>query len=82
MVFGSSSCNSASRLAPSCTPMSLMPVALPPGRLRLVTRPIFTGSAPMTNTMGIVDVAALAAQNLTQTLRVMGASSRSEGEHN
>src|SRR3954469_15651009 len=34
---GSSSCNSASRFAPSSTPMSLIPVALPPGRLRLAT---------------------------------------------
>src|SRR5262249_9795570 len=39
----------------------LIPVALPPGRLRLATRPIFTGSAPMMKTMGIVSVAALAA---------------------
>jgi hypothetical protein len=39
----------------------LIPVALPPGRLRLATRPIFTGSAPVTKTRGIVAVAALAA---------------------
>src|SRR5262245_48090694 len=39
-----------------------MPVILPPGRLRLVTRPIATGSVPETNTMGIVAVAALAAR--------------------
>src|SRR5262249_39337110 len=48
-------------LVPIPTPKSLIPVALPPGRLRLATRPIFTGSAPMTKTMGIVSVAALAA---------------------
>jgi hypothetical protein len=58
---GSSSCKSPSRFAASSTPMSLIPVRLPPGRLRLATRPIFTGSAPMTKTMGIVAVAALAA---------------------
>ena len=40
----------------------LIPVALPPGRLRLVTRPIFTGSPPMLKTIGIVAVAALAAR--------------------
>ena len=30
------------------------PVTLPPGRLRLATRPSCTGSAPIANTMGIV----------------------------
>src|SRR5262249_1897457 len=37
------------------------PVTLPPGRLRLATRPILTGSPPLTKTIGIVAVAALAA---------------------
>jgi FlaG/FlaF family flagellin (archaellin) len=36
-------------------------VALPPGRLRLATRPIATGSPPMAKTIGMVAVAALAA---------------------
>ena len=36
-------------------------MALPPGRLKLATRPSFTGSPPVTKTMGIVVVAALAA---------------------
>src|SRR5262245_45032239 len=30
-----------------------MPVALPPGRARLDTRPSFTGSSPTPNTIGI-----------------------------
>jgi hypothetical protein len=38
-----------------------MPVILPPGRLRLATRPAWTGSAPITNTIGMVVVAAFAA---------------------
>src|SRR5262245_34243040 len=38
-----------------------MPVALPPGRLRLVTSPSFTGSSATANTMGTVFVADLAA---------------------
>ena len=38
-----------------------MPVTLPPGRLRLATRPCLTGSAPLAKTIGIVVVAALAA---------------------
>src|SRR5262249_43933857 len=37
------------------------PVMLPPGRLMLATRPTRTGSAPMTNTIGVVAVAALPA---------------------
>src|ERR1700738_5605593 len=39
----------------------LTPVALPPGRARLATRPSFTGSSPTPKTSGIVVVAALAA---------------------
>ena len=38
-----------------------MPVALPPGRARLATRPSWTGSSPTPKTIGIVAVAALAA---------------------
>ena len=36
-------------------------MTLPPGRLRLATRPSLTGSSPVVKTMGIVVVAALAA---------------------
>jgi hypothetical protein len=39
----------------------LIPVALPPGRLRLATRPNATGSPPVAKTIGMVAVAALAA---------------------
>src|SRR6478736_2620648 len=39
----------------------VVPVTLPPGRLRLVTSPSVTGSAPTAKTIGIVVVAALAA---------------------
>ena len=38
----------------------LTPVTLPPGRLRLCTIPILTGSPPVANTIGIVPVAAFA----------------------
>src|SRR5947199_2014080 len=41
--------------------IEVIPVALPPGRLRLVTRPSSTGSAPTAKTIGVVEVAALAA---------------------
>src|SRR5262249_10825615 len=55
----------------------LSPVRLPPGRLRLPTRPAATGSTPLMNTIGIVDVAAFAANAagryaaaMTSTLRL------------
>jgi hypothetical protein len=55
-----------SRKSPSCfaarsTDMKLTPVTLPPGRLRLATRPSLTGSPPVTKTIGTVVGAALAA---------------------
>ena len=40
----------------------LTPVRLPPGRLRLATRPWPTGSAPMVKTIGMVLVAPFAAR--------------------
>jgi hypothetical protein len=48
-------------LALSSKPTLTMPVTLPPGRLRLGTRPACTGSAPVANTTGIVVDADLAA---------------------
>jgi hypothetical protein len=39
----------------------LTPVTLPPGRLRLTTRPDLTTSLPLVNTIGIVVVAAFVA---------------------
>jgi hypothetical protein len=38
-----------------------IPVALPPGRARLATKPSLTGSSLTPNTIGIVEVAAFAA---------------------
>ena len=57
---------SNSRKSPSCfaqvtCEMKLTPVTLPPGRLRLATRPSLTGSPPVAKTIGTVVVAALAA---------------------
>jgi hypothetical protein len=37
------------------------PVALPPGRLRLLTKPAATGSVPTSNTIGMLALAAFAA---------------------
>ena len=61
--LGTSSRKSPSRLASSAKVSQLIPVTLPPGRLRLATRPSFTGSAPLEKTIGIVVVAALAASD-------------------
>src|SRR5262245_45696933 len=58
---GSSSCSKPSRFASNAVVKKLTPVALPPGRLTLATRPRVTGSTPAKNTIGIVEVAAFAA---------------------
>src|SRR6516225_2509730 len=60
---GASSRNIPSRFATSSTVWKLTPGALPPGRLRLATRPIATGSVPIAKTIGMVVVAALAASD-------------------
>ena len=66
MIFavGTSSCSTSSRFGATSTPNWVTPVTLPPGRLRLATSPIWTGSLPVSNTIGIVVVAAFAAIGL------------------
>src|SRR5262249_34261457 len=53
-AFGTRSCSSCNRLVTAAGPNMVTPVALPPGRLRLSTRPSLTGSPNMPNTIGIV----------------------------
>ncbi len=60
-AVGTISRSSSIRFASSATANRLTPVTLPPGRLRLATRPSLTGSSPITKTIGIVAVADLAA---------------------
>src|SRR5215218_10582717 len=60
-----SSRRSSRRFAASSAIASDTPVILPPGRLRLATRPVPTGSPPATNTIGMVDVAPFAANAVT-----------------
>src|SRR5215470_12550934 len=60
-ALGTSSCSISSCFCPSSRKNMLTPVTLPPGRLRLATRPAPTGSPPLLKTIGIVCVAALAA---------------------
>ena len=54
---GTNSRKSPAALPPSSAVMKLDPVTLPPGRLRLATRPTLTGSPPVAKTIGIVVVA-------------------------
>ena len=61
MARGASSRRSPSRLAPSSPCMGLTPVTLPPGLLRLATKPVWTGSPPPLKTIGMAAVADLAA---------------------
>src|SRR5262244_2986489 len=58
---GTNSCSSARRFGCRGADAKLTPVILPPGRLRLLTRPVAIGSPPLTNTIGMVEVAARAA---------------------
>src|SRR6266478_3918410 len=58
---GTSSRRSSSRFATNSVETKLIPVRLPPGRARLATRPSLTGSSLTVKTMGIVVVAAFAA---------------------
>ena len=61
VAVGTNSCSSSSRFGPTSTFNAVTPVRLPPGRLRLATRPTWTGSTPVVKTIGIVVVAAFAA---------------------
>src|SRR5215475_6919572 len=57
---GTSSCSKLSRFCSISGVAMYEPVAFPPGRFRLSTKPALTGS-PVTNTIGIVEVACFAA---------------------
>src|SRR5262249_46933882 len=62
LAVGTNSCSNCSRFGASCWFVWVTPVTLPPGRLRLGTRPSCTGSPPNSKTIGTVVVAALAAR--------------------
>jgi hypothetical protein len=51
------SCNSSIRLGSSSIVITATPVMFPPGRFRLATSPLSTGSGIGANTIGIVDAA-------------------------
>jgi hypothetical protein len=60
-AVGTISCNFSICFCISSVPKLVTPVALPPGRLKLGTSPSATGSAAVEKTIGIVVVAAFAA---------------------
>ena len=61
---GTSSCRRPNCFATSSPMKKLIPVALPPGRPRLGTRPSPTGSSGTAKTMGIVEAADFAASTV------------------
>ena len=61
VALGTNWRSSSNRFAPNTLEKKLTPVTLPPGRLRLATRPSRIGSLPVAKTIGTVVVAALAA---------------------
>src|ERR1035437_1365575 len=61
VAAGTTSCNNSKRFGLTSPLSDVAPVMFPPGLLRLATNPEATGSAPISKTIGIVDVAALAA---------------------
>ena len=61
VALGTSSCRNSKRFPSSAVLNWVTPVTLPPGRFRAATRPSLTGSMPPENTIGMVEVAALAA---------------------
>ena len=60
---GMTSRKSSSRLPARSVDWSDRPVTLPPGRARLATRPVPTGSPPSAKTIGMTDVACFAASD-------------------
>ena len=60
-ALGASSCSRPSCLAAKSVCVNTTPVAFPPGRFRLATKPVLTGSKPVVKTIGIAAVAALRA---------------------
>ena len=54
VALGTNWRNKSSRFAPKPVTKKVTPVILPPGRLRLVTRPSLTGSLPVAKMMGSV----------------------------
>ncbi len=65
---GRTSRKSSTRLPARSGAWTDRPVTLPPGRAKLATKPLATGSLPIANTMGITDVACLTAGTAVPTV--------------
>ena len=76
LAVGGSSCNRSKVLAPKSAIRLFTPVALPDGRLKLWTRPISTGSVPVKKTIGVILVAAFAANDAGASKVTSTATSR------
>jgi hypothetical protein len=61
VAVGTASCKISNRFGVTCTFKLVTPVMLPPGRFSVCTNPVAMGSAPISNTMGIVVVTDFAA---------------------
>src|SRR5262245_64187956 len=59
VAVGTTSCSSSNIFGTISTFRKVTPVRLPPGRFRLATRPISTGSAMVVKTIGMVAVVAV-----------------------
>jgi hypothetical protein len=77
-------CSNCSRFPLSSSATAVIPVIVPPGRARLVTSPIATGSTAATNTTGTDRAASLASSTdevpeatTTSTLRRISSASAS-----
>src|SRR5262245_13926632 len=73
---GTAPCSNSTSFGPTSTLKRVAPVTLPPGRFRLATNPICTGSAIVVKTMGIVPVAAFAARTAGVVVAAITATSR------
>ena len=77
VAVGTSSRSNSSRFGPSTPRISVTPVMLPPGRLRLATSPSSTGSPPVRKTIGMTEVADFAAKAAGKPVVTISATCRS-----
>src|SRR5215472_13704896 len=75
---GTTSRKSSSRLAARSAAWFDRPVMLPPGRARLATRPVPSGSVATANTIGMTEVACFAATTEAPAVTMRSTFSRNE----
>jgi hypothetical protein len=77
-ALGANSRSNCNRFGASSPDKLTIPVMFAPGRLRLATRPVATGSAPVAKTMGIVVVATFAGRAVTMPSATITPTPRAE----